>query len=80
VNFDPVAGLCRITDIYLDLLKLLYSLNYKNSKHQITNPKQMPMTEIQNSKQADCPWTALKWLDCFGHWVFGFEFYLEFGY
>ena len=26
--------------------------NHENSKHQITNLKQIPMTEIQNSKQA----------------------------
>jgi hypothetical protein len=38
------------------------------------------MTEIQTSKQADWRWTALKWFDCFGYWIFGFEYYLEFGY
>jgi len=25
--------------------------NYENSKHQTPNPKQIPMTQIQNSKQ-----------------------------
>jgi hypothetical protein len=29
--------------------------NYGNSKHQIPNPKQIPMTEIQNSKHAKRP-------------------------
>jgi hypothetical protein len=28
-------------------------VNYKNSKHQKTNLKQIPMTEIQNSKQEE---------------------------
>jgi len=40
-------------------------------KFQITNNKQVPMTEIQNSKPV-CHTN-------FGHWILEFEYYLKFG-
>jgi len=63
-------------------------MNIKNSKHQITNNKQIPMTQIQNSKhlirQHLCKWhnqrrtkvwAAIRYNcgECFGHWNLPFD-------
>jgi len=62
--------------------------NQENSKHQKANIKQIPMTQIQNSKhmirQHLCKWhnhrrtkvcAAIKSNcgECFGHWILKFE-------
>ncbi len=52
--------------------------NYGNSKHQIPNPKQMPMTEIQNMQNG---YQAIdKSPECLGHWTFEFGYCLYFVY
>jgi len=49
---------------------------FKSTKHQKTNHKKIPMTKYPNSKQ--CPGTNSK-SKRFGHWDFGFGYYLLFG-
>jgi hypothetical protein len=44
-----------------------YSLEWRIWKFQITNPKQIPITEIQNSKHSFGPFGIGAW-DLFGIW------------
>jgi hypothetical protein len=48
------------------------------AKNQKPNLKQTQMTKIQNRQIGRK--ISIKGSECFGNWIFGFGYYLEFGY
>jgi hypothetical protein len=52
-NFHPnlsIIGICDFETIPIAYRKFLLYENFENSKHQESNPKQIPIAQIQNSK------------------------------